>query len=315
MHDVFFGLYLLEKGIVDRPTLTGALERQRPYNQCLGELAIARGHLAPEQADEIFAAQAADRRQFGTIAVDSGYLSTDDLDDLLFLQAVHCRRLGEVLLADGALSEPRYSELLHDFHEREARQRAELRAHLDARPMGRELLAMACALTLALARFGGVVGKPVAGVAPMEPDGACGSCTIIHRCPGAAAQAFRFCFPRMELGLAGGGCAASGSDDWLEAACCLLHRADAYFRRQMHAPDAAAFGPDGCRSGAVREDAATAAATGPGDSTFETALLDHGAPDDPDGVTLVLGFPDGREGRIYVYPPVAADAAPESCLP
>ena len=115
MRDLFFGKFLLAKGIITPQTLAEALDYQRERNLPLGRLAEKEGMLNREQVLEIHQKQQTEDACFGQIAMELGYLTRKQLDRLLFLQTIRNIPLGEILLSQGHLTPEQFSPLLDEF--------------------------------------------------------------------------------------------------------------------------------------------------------------------------------------------------------
>jgi len=111
----FFGQFLIERGEIDAGQLREALECMQARNRSLGDLAIAAGLLAPEDAARLNAAQRKVDRPFGELAVAKGLLSREILERLVRHQREARLPLGEALVVLGHLSATRLGALLDQF--------------------------------------------------------------------------------------------------------------------------------------------------------------------------------------------------------
>lgn len=96
--------------------LEEGLRFQAEHNRRIGEVAVQRGLLTPDQVRVIRDRQQGDPRLFGDIAVGARQLSRRVLDDLLFFQKVHHTYLGEALLVLGHISHEAYQRLLGQYY-------------------------------------------------------------------------------------------------------------------------------------------------------------------------------------------------------
>ena len=108
----FLGRFLVEQGAITEAQLADGLRYQREKNRRIGEVAVDRGMLDPEQVAVIRGRQDDDPRLFGDIAVGERHLSRRNLDDLLFLQKIQHTYLGEALLLLGHIDRRQYQELM-----------------------------------------------------------------------------------------------------------------------------------------------------------------------------------------------------------
>jgi CheY-specific phosphatase CheX len=116
----FFGQYLLEKGILSRQQLLDALAKQRSKVEKLGELAVRKGYLKPEDVERIHREQQKTDLFFGQLAVKMGLLTEEQVNELLNIQRSNHVFLGEVLVELGYLTKAQVEEELKKFqHEEE----------------------------------------------------------------------------------------------------------------------------------------------------------------------------------------------------
>lgn len=108
----FLGRFLVEQGAITEAQLEDGLRFQRENNRRIGEVAVDRGLLSPEQVLQIRDRQQEDPRLFGDIAVGERRLTRRTLDELLFFQKVQHTYLGEALLLRGHINREQYQQLL-----------------------------------------------------------------------------------------------------------------------------------------------------------------------------------------------------------
>jgi CheY-specific phosphatase CheX len=112
----FFGQFLLENGLIDSTQLLEALEYQRASNPVLGELAVARGWLAPAQAARINERQRAEDRPFGVLAEEMGLLDAAQVAELLDEQKRKRKLFGEILVERGVVTRAQLDDALAAHH-------------------------------------------------------------------------------------------------------------------------------------------------------------------------------------------------------
>ncbi len=117
MKPKFFGQFLLEKGIISQKQLVEALAYQQSKIPRLGELAISKRFLTPDQTDKINYEQRRTNKFFGELAVELGFLEKWQLDKLITFQKHNHIYLGETLIEKGFLSEETVEKYLSEFHE------------------------------------------------------------------------------------------------------------------------------------------------------------------------------------------------------
>jgi len=116
---MFFGQYLLSKGIIDRGALIDAIERQRKANLSLPELAVRRGFLESRQAAAILSQYRTSSSSFEEICLQSEFLNTEQLEELGRIQRSDWLRIGGALVAGSHLTREEVNEHLADYHEQE----------------------------------------------------------------------------------------------------------------------------------------------------------------------------------------------------
>ena len=87
----FFGDFLLGEGQVERHQLRQALEHMSWLNRRIGELAVKRNLMSPDDVDRVLEAQMGSDVLFGELAVQLGLLDARQLEELLEDQ--HGRRV------------------------------------------------------------------------------------------------------------------------------------------------------------------------------------------------------------------------------
>ena len=98
MRAIFFGQFLLERGIISAEQLKQALDYQRENNRVIGDIALEMGLLDENSINHILERQRGDDKDFGSIAIEENLLQPLELDNLLREQQRVHLRLGEVLV-------------------------------------------------------------------------------------------------------------------------------------------------------------------------------------------------------------------------
>ena len=151
----FLGRFLVEQGAITEAQLEDGLRYQQENNRRIGEVAVERGLLLPEQVRAICERQADDPRLFGTIAVEGRHMSRRDLDDLLFFQKVHHTYLGEALLLLGHITRGQYQQLMGRYWPLREEGRVSLRYLQDFFSENRVAETLFAALARGVRRFAG----------------------------------------------------------------------------------------------------------------------------------------------------------------
>lgn len=151
----FLGRFLVEQGAITEAQLEDGLRYQREKNRRIGEVAMDRGVLTPDQVEVIRGRQDDDPRLFGDIAVGERHLTRRSLDDLLFFQKIQHTYLGEALLVRGHIDRPRYQELMGRHYALRDKGRVSLRYLQEFFAENRVAECLFAALTRAVRRAGG----------------------------------------------------------------------------------------------------------------------------------------------------------------
>ncbi|MBR1865866.1 MAG: chemotaxis protein CheX [Lachnospiraceae bacterium] len=83
MFGVYFGKYLVGKGVLTKEQYNKILSDNEHARVKLGLLAVETGVMTPEQAEEVNQLQQIQDKRFGDIAVEKGYLTDDQVGALL----------------------------------------------------------------------------------------------------------------------------------------------------------------------------------------------------------------------------------------
>ncbi len=116
---LFFGEYLVEKGVLTVEQLQAALYVQICRGLLFGEVAVEKGklnHKQLEKARKIQASNEHNDKKIGQIAELLGYLSNDDINEVLVCQNNSQRKLGDILIEQKMVSSEELNGYLSDFH-------------------------------------------------------------------------------------------------------------------------------------------------------------------------------------------------------
>ena len=114
---LFFGQFLLRKGLVTFEDIYLARMLQKKSNRKIGDLAEERGWLTPGLIEKILVLQEEEPDRFGETAKKHGYLTDKQKGELLNAQKKEYIFFGEALLKLGLISEEQLIENLREFTE------------------------------------------------------------------------------------------------------------------------------------------------------------------------------------------------------
>lgn len=129
MGAMFFGQYLLSKGVISREALIDAIELQRRSNLSLTELAVRKGHMSEGQQAAILARYRTSDADLETLCLESGLVNREQLDELIEIQRSDWVRIGGALVESGHLAVEEVERHLGEF--REMQREADLRLEAD----------------------------------------------------------------------------------------------------------------------------------------------------------------------------------------
>jgi len=129
MGAMFFGQYLLSKGVIDREALIDGIERQRKTNLSLTVLAVRRGYLEEKQEEAILLRYRTSDVDLEELCLESGLLDRGQLDELLRIQRSDWMRIGAALVAGGHMTREEVVEQLAKFHDSQRDADQELEAN------------------------------------------------------------------------------------------------------------------------------------------------------------------------------------------
>lgn len=110
-----FGIYLLQRGLIDANTFVNAIELQVRQRPLLGALAIELGKLSMHDVFEILGDQADSQLPFGKIAVQKQLMSREDLAEIILLQLERTKPLVDILVDMGVMNQGTADEELARF--------------------------------------------------------------------------------------------------------------------------------------------------------------------------------------------------------
>jgi hypothetical protein len=124
---MFFGQYLLSKGVISREILIDAIERQRETNLSLVDLAVREGWIEPECAEGILTRYRTTDAGLEELCLEYGQIDREKLEELLRMQRSDWVKIGAALIDSGHLSRDQVEEHLAAFDDlqRETNQRLE----------------------------------------------------------------------------------------------------------------------------------------------------------------------------------------------
>ena len=129
MGAMFFGQYLLSKGIISREALIDAIELQRRSNLSLPELADKKGYISEGQQAAILARYRTSDADLETLCLETGLVDREQLDELIAIQRSDWVRIGGALVESGHLTVDEVERNLVEF--REIQREADLRLEAD----------------------------------------------------------------------------------------------------------------------------------------------------------------------------------------
>ncbi|MCD4750178.1 MAG: hypothetical protein K8R59_12475 [Thermoanaerobaculales bacterium] len=131
MSSMFFGQFLLEKGVINRDALLDAIERQRRANHSLTEVAVTEGLIDRGKADQINSLFRLSNQSIEVICAAEGGLSLNQIEQLRKKQRLGWLRIGTALVAGGHVTERQVEGLLEIYRAREAAERRTLEEDFD----------------------------------------------------------------------------------------------------------------------------------------------------------------------------------------
>ena len=112
MFGIYFGKYLMDKGIISRRQYNELVDNTKNSKVQMGLLAIETGLMTEEQTREVNLLQQQQDKRFGDIAVEKGYLTEMDVSDLLDRQGDSYLLFIQALLENNLLTMDKIREEL-----------------------------------------------------------------------------------------------------------------------------------------------------------------------------------------------------------
>lgn len=100
----FFGQFLLEKNIIEREELLGALEFQKSKNTDFGDCALAKGYITDKDLANLKSAQKQVDMKFGEVAIKLNIMTPEQVEDVLAMQKKNHIFFGEALVEKGIIT-------------------------------------------------------------------------------------------------------------------------------------------------------------------------------------------------------------------
>ena len=127
MGSMFFGQYLLSKGVIDREALIDAIEQQRKTNLSVVDLAVRYGCIDEQVAQSIMTRYRTTDAGLEELCIEYGKIDRQKLDEFREIQQRNWVRMGAALVAAGHLTDEQVEEHLAAFHDaqREANEQLE----------------------------------------------------------------------------------------------------------------------------------------------------------------------------------------------
>ncbi|MBR6222893.1 MAG: hypothetical protein IKQ71_05610 [Lachnospiraceae bacterium] len=115
MFGVYFGKYLVDKGVIKKEELNAVLEDNRAIRHKMGLTAVELGFMTEEQAQEINKMQQQMDKRFGDIAIEKGYLTRDQVVELVNMQGNEYSLFVGNLACQGILDEEEINRQLENY--------------------------------------------------------------------------------------------------------------------------------------------------------------------------------------------------------
>jgi hypothetical protein len=115
MFDRLIGVYLVEKGLLDKNQLAEAYRIQESNCAKLGVIAVAEKLMTIAQAEQVNAMQASMDKRFGDIAIERGYLSETQVSRLVELQGNPYLAFIQALTDMGCISMAKLTDLEEEY--------------------------------------------------------------------------------------------------------------------------------------------------------------------------------------------------------
>ncbi|MEE4273982.1 MAG: chemotaxis protein CheC [Thermoanaerobaculales bacterium] len=168
MATMFFGQYLLAKGVIDRGALLDALDRQRRSNLSLPELAVQKGMMDRRRADSVVALFRMSEQPMEEILTIAGGLDAEQVQQLQNRQRSSWLRIGAALVEGGHLTEEEIAANLAVYQSLASAADQEIRGALKSVP---DSAAVGACVELTVFHLERIVGREVRiESVKVEPD-------------------------------------------------------------------------------------------------------------------------------------------------
>lgn len=112
---MYFGEYLVMKGLATEEEISAALATQRQTNRPLGKHAQQLGVIDKRQNVQILMEQQRTKKLYGEVAVDLGLLTPEQVDLLLSNKRKDTLPLGKILVKQAGISRKKIALALLEF--------------------------------------------------------------------------------------------------------------------------------------------------------------------------------------------------------
>ncbi len=115
---MFFGEYLIQRGLMTEEDLHKALDIQTSERTPLGQLAVEQSFLNRKDLFRVLNEQRKTKeksKRFGDVAVELGIMTEKQLNELLKIQAENRKLIGAILVSTGVISGAQLVEALKGF--------------------------------------------------------------------------------------------------------------------------------------------------------------------------------------------------------
>lgn len=115
MFGLYFGNYLVEKGLINTTQFEEIILKQQQTRVKLGLIAVSEKLLTAKQAEEINQMQRSMDRRFGDIAIEKGYLLEEEVTHLLNMQGNPYLQFVQVVTENNILSSDELNQYIESF--------------------------------------------------------------------------------------------------------------------------------------------------------------------------------------------------------
>lgn len=115
MFGLYFGNYLMEKGLIHQTQFEEIMLKQQQTRVKLGLIAVSEKLLTTKQAEEINQLQRSMDRRFGDIAIEKGYLLEEEVTHLLNMQGNPYLQFVQVVTENNIMSSVELDQSIESF--------------------------------------------------------------------------------------------------------------------------------------------------------------------------------------------------------